>query len=31
MLEEILDRRNIEKALVQVEKNKGAGGVDKMP
>ena len=31
MLEEILDRRNIEKALVQVEKNKGAGGVDGMP
>ena len=28
MLEEILDRRNIEKALVQVERNKGAGGVD---
>jgi RNA-directed DNA polymerase len=30
MLEEILDRRNIEKALVQVERNKGAGGVDNM-
>ncbi|HXB45830.1 MAG TPA: group II intron reverse transcriptase/maturase [Puia sp.] len=30
MLEEILDRRNIEKALVQVERNKGAGGVDDM-
>ncbi|MEG5073099.1 group II intron reverse transcriptase/maturase [Microcoleus sp. B3-D2] len=31
MLEEILDRRNIEKALVQVERNKGAAGVDGMP
>ncbi len=30
MLEEILDRRNIEKALVQVEKNKGAAGIDEM-
>lgn len=28
MLEEILDRRNIEKALVQVEANKGAAGID---
>lgn len=28
MLEEILDRRNIERALVQVERNKGAAGVD---
>ena len=30
MLEEILDRRNIEKALVQVEANKGAAGIDNM-
>jgi group II intron reverse transcriptase/maturase len=30
MLEEILDRRNIERALVQVERNKGAAGVDEM-
>jgi RNA-directed DNA polymerase len=30
MLEEILDRRNIEKALVQVESNKGAAGIDDM-
>ncbi|CAN5774222.1 group II intron reverse transcriptase/maturase [soil metagenome] len=30
MLEEILDRRNIEKALVAVERNKGACGVDGM-
>jgi RNA-directed DNA polymerase len=30
MLEEILDRRNIEKALEQVISNKGAGGVDGM-
>ena len=30
MLEEILDRRNIEKALVQVESNKGAAGIDAM-
>lgn len=30
MLESILDRRNIEKALVQVERNKGAGGIDGM-
>jgi group II intron reverse transcriptase/maturase len=30
MLEEILDRRNIEKALVQVESNKGAAGIDSM-
>ena len=28
MLEEILNRRNIEKALEQVMRNKGAGGVD---
>jgi len=31
VLEEILSRRNIEKALVQVEQNKGAAGVDEMP
>src|SRR6478752_6049155 len=31
MLEEILDRRNIEKALESVEANKGASGVDNMP
>lgn len=30
MLEEILHRRNIEKALEQVMRNKGAGGVDGM-
>lgn len=30
MLEEILDRRNIEKALIQVESNKGAAGIDGM-
>jgi 2-succinyl-5-enolpyruvyl-6-hydroxy-3-cyclohexene-1-carboxylate synthase len=30
MLEQILDRRNIEKALVQVETNKGAAGIDGM-
>lgn len=30
MLEEILHRRNIEKALAQVMRNKGAGGVDGM-
>ena len=30
MLETILDRRNLEKALVQVERNKGAGGTDGM-
>lgn len=30
MLEEIIDRRNIEKALLQVERNKGVGGVDGM-
>ena len=30
MLERIMDRRNIEKALLQVERNKGAGGVDGM-
>lgn len=30
MLEEILDRRNLEKALVQVISNKGSGGVDGM-
>jgi len=31
MLEEILDYRNITKALKQVTSNKGAGGVDDMP
>jgi len=31
MLEEILDRRNIERALERVEANKGASGVDDMP
>lgn len=30
MLEEILNRRNVEKALEQVEGNKGAGGIDGM-
>ena len=30
MLEEILDRRNVEKALVKVISNKGAGGTDGM-
>ena len=30
MLQEIMNRRNIEKALLQVERNKGAGGVDGM-
>ena len=30
MLEEILDRRNIEKALKQVEANRGSGGIDAM-
>jgi len=30
MLETIMDRRNLEKALVQVERNKGVGGVDGM-
>jgi RNA-directed DNA polymerase len=30
MLEQILDRRNIEKALEQVISNKGAGGIDGM-
>lgn len=30
MLEQILSRRNIEKALTQVMRNKGAGGVDGM-
>lgn len=30
MLETIMDRRNIEKALLQVECNKGVGGVDGM-
>ncbi len=31
MLEEILDYRNITKALEQVTANRGAGGVDGMP
>lgn len=30
MLQEIMNRRNIEKALLRVERNKGAGGVDGM-
>lgn len=30
MLEEILDRRNIEKALIKVISNKGTGGIDGM-
>lgn len=30
MLELIMDRRNVEKALLQVERNKGVGGVDGM-
>ena len=30
MLEAIMDRRNIEKALVQVTRNKGSAGVDGM-
>ena len=30
MLEEIMNRRNIERALLQVERNKGVGGVDGM-
>lgn len=30
MLEQIMDRRNIEKALLRVERNKGAGGLDGM-
>ena len=30
MLEQILDRRNLEKALEQVMRNKGAGGIDGM-
>jgi RNA-directed DNA polymerase len=30
MLASIMDRRNIEKALLQVERNKGVGGVDGM-
>lgn len=30
MLEQILDRRQLEKALITVERNKGAGGVDDM-
>ena len=30
MLAEIMNRRNIEKALLQVERNKGVGGADGM-
>ena len=30
MLEAIMDRRNMEKALVQVTRNKGSAGVDGM-
>src|SRR5665647_481849 len=30
MLQEIMERRNIERALLQVERNRGAGGVDGM-
>ncbi len=30
MLEQIIERGNIEKALLQVERNKGASGVDGM-
>lgn len=30
MLQEIMNRRNIERALLQVERNKGVGGVDGM-
>ncbi len=30
MLERIFDRRNIEKAIVAVERNRGAGGIDNM-
>lgn len=30
MLESIMDRRNIERALLQVERNRGVGGVDGM-
>ena len=30
MLERIIDRRNIEKALVSVERNRGAGGIDNL-
>lgn len=30
MLEKILDRRNVEKALIQVIANRGAGGIDNM-
>lgn len=30
MLEKILDRRNIEKAIISVERNNGAGGIDNM-
>ena len=30
MLDQIMDRRNIEKALLLVKRNQGAGGVDGM-
>ena len=30
MLEQILDRRNMERALEQVLRNKGSGGIDGM-
>ena len=30
MLETIMERRNLEKALLQVERNKGVGGVNGM-
>jgi group II intron reverse transcriptase/maturase len=30
MLEQIMDRRNVERAMLQVERNKGVGGVDGM-
>ena len=30
MLEQIMERRNIERALLQLERNDGAGGVDGM-
>jgi len=30
MLEEIMNRQHLEKALLQVERNKGVGGIDGM-
>ena len=30
MLEEIMNRRNVEKSFLQVERNKGVGGIDGM-